>query len=96
MKQNSSSSSKIKSEPEIPLDDMYDIVRQLFQEFPSAFDPLHFVFIIDCGTAYGFFSGDGKYVPMCKKCNASVYTVIRNNVVKIVCCNPKCKIKLLA
>jgi len=34
-------------------------------------------------------------VPMCKKCNNTVYTVIRGNVVKIVCSNSKCKIKLL-
>jgi hypothetical protein len=74
---------------------MYKIVGQLFKECPTVLDPIYFVFIIDCGTAYGFFSGDGKYVPMCKKCNYTVYTVIRNNVVKIVCCNPKCKTKLL-
>lgn len=53
------------------------------------------MFIVDCGIAYGFFSGDGKYVPMCKKCNFSIYVVIRGNIVKIICCNPKCKTKIL-
>lgn len=73
----------------------YDITSLLFEEFPQVFDPLHFVFINDCGVAYGFFSGDGKYVPMCKKCNMSIYILIRINIAKIVCTNPKCKIKLL-
>lgn len=74
---------------------MYEIVGELFRECPITFDPLHFVFVVDCGTAYGFFSGDNKFVPMCKKCNYSVYVVVRRSLVKTICCNPKCKIKIL-
>jgi len=77
------------------MEDMYNLIGELFRESPTPFDPLHFVFILDYGIAYGFFSGDGKFVPMCKKCNFSIYVAIRANNVKIVCCNPKCKTKIL-
>jgi hypothetical protein len=79
----------------MPVESMYEIMKELFRESPTPLDPLNFVFIIDCGTAYGFFSGDNKFVPMCKKCNYSIYVVLRNSSIKIICCNPKCKIKIL-
>lgn len=34
-------------------------------------------------------------MPMCKKCNFSIHVVIKTNNIKIVCCNPKCKSKIL-
>ena len=47
-------------------------------------------------ATYTFFSSDGKFVPLCKLCNESAYTVTRDKYCKIVCSNLKCKIKILA
>ena len=70
-------------------------IIKIFEECPSKIDSFSLITFNDCLGYYSFFSTDGKFVPLCKECNMSIYTVTRNASTKLICCNPKCKKKIL-
>lgn len=72
-----------------------DQIAQVFDECPSKIDSYSLITLEDCLGFYTFFSSDGKYVPMCKLCNCSVYLVTRKNVMRVVCCNSGCEKKIV-
>ena len=70
-------------------------ISRIFKECPSPFETITVVHIHDCEAIYSFFSSDGRYVPLCKKCNASTYILTRFPNIKVYCSNPKCKLKII-